>query len=165
MGLLHRPLRDRIASELATLPMVDVMTFHQLCRSMALEAEVPLPESDGDDYLARLPYALLEALDALPDRRFDALVIDEAQDLSGEWWDLLLLCLDDPEANPVFSFRDDNQAVYGDSPSRSGLEPFELDTNLRNTRQIHAMTRGLYRGSGLSKLGCQRTASIVPGHR
>ena len=143
----NRPLRDRIASELATLPMVDVMTFHQLCRSMALEAEVPLPESNDAEYLARLPYALLEALDALPDRRFDALVIDEAQDLSSEWWDLLVLCLGNPEANPVFSFRDDNQAVYGDSPSRSELEPFELDTNLRNTRQIHAMTRGLYRGS------------------
>lgn len=143
----NRPLRDRVATELSSLEGVEVMTFHQLCLSLAREAKITLPDTNSADYFTRLPDALLEALDALPNRRFDALVIDETQDLSEEWWDLLLLCLSDPEADPVFSFRDDNQLVYEGGASRSELQSFELDTNLRNTRQIHAMTRGLYRGA------------------
>ena len=143
---LNRPLRDRVATELGSLDAVEVMTFHQLCRSLADEANVSLPGTSSADYFARLPYALLEALHALPGRRFDALVVDEAQDLNEEWWDLLLLCLGDSEADPVFSFRDDNQRVYEGGASHPGLRSFPLDTNLRNTRQIHAVTRGLYRG-------------------
>lgn len=143
----NRPLRDRVATELADLPAVDVVTFHQLCRSMAVRAAISLPASEDAEYLSRLPDALLEALDVLPSPPFDALVIDEAQDLTDEWWDLLLLCLREPDTDPVFAFRDDNQAVYVESSSRPELEAFELDTNLRNTRQIHAVTRGFYRGS------------------
>ena len=143
----NRPLRDRVATELASFDAVEVMTFHQLCRSLAHEANVSLPDTSSPDYFARLPYALLEALDVLPGRRFDALVVDEAQDLNDDWWDLSLLCLSDPKTDPVFSFRDDNQRVYEAGATRPELRSFPLGTNLRNTRQIHAVTRSLYRGA------------------
>ncbi len=78
---------------------------------------------------------LAEALD--PGHRFDAIVIDEAQDFADEWWRPILACLRDPDDSGVYVFSDEAQRVF----DRHGappvpLVPLLLDQNLRNTRQI-----------------------------
>ena len=71
--------------------------------------------------------------------RFDAFVVDEAQDFADAWWPALLAGLRDPERGGVFAFSDEGQRVF----ARFGrppvdLVPLELDENLRNTKQIAA---------------------------
>ncbi|PQE01774.1 nuclease [Mycobacterium sp. EPG1] len=69
--------------------------------------------------------------------RFDAIVVDEAQDFADAWWDPLLAALKDEDTGGLYVFTDEGQRVF----SRHGsppvpLVPLVLDHNLRNTRQI-----------------------------
>ncbi|MGV0635907.1 NERD domain-containing protein [Mycolicibacillus trivialis] len=85
-----------------------------------------------------LPRQMAELAEDLPDgQRFDAVVIDEAQDFADTWWDPLITALRDPEDGGLFVFSDEGQRVF----DRQGTPPVPmvslvLDRNLRNTRQI-----------------------------
>ncbi len=85
-----------------------------------------------------LPAQMLELAAALPDgQKFDAVVIDEAQDFADSWWDPVLACLRDPETGGLYVFTDEGQRVFqrqGTPPV--ALVPLVLDQNIRNTRQI-----------------------------
>lgn len=72
-----------------------------------------------------------------PGHRFDAIVVDEAQDFADAWWDPLLAALKDDETGGLYVFSDEGQRVFdrfGAPPVP--LVPLLLDHNLRNTRQI-----------------------------
>jgi hypothetical protein len=85
-----------------------------------------------------LPRQMAELASGLdPGHRFDAVVVDEAQDFADSWWDPILASLRDDETGGIFVFSDEGQRVfdrYGAPPVP--LVPLLLDHNLRNTRQI-----------------------------
>lgn len=85
-----------------------------------------------------LPHAMTRLAEELPPgERFDAVVVDEAQDFADEWWAPVLAALRDPEDGGVYVFSDEAQRVFdrhGSPPVP--LVPLVLDHNLRNTRQI-----------------------------
>ncbi|WP_024449014.1 NERD domain-containing protein [Mycolicibacterium iranicum] len=69
--------------------------------------------------------------------RFDAIVVDEAQDFADAWWDPLLAALKDEETGGLYVFSDEGQRVFNRHGSPPvPLVPLMLDHNLRNTRQI-----------------------------
>jgi superfamily I DNA/RNA helicase len=122
---------------------IEVLNFHGLCESVAREAEVaPIrPVSDLSEYYSwQLPEAALQAADLI-DRRYDAIIVDEAQDLEDDWWIVIEAFLSEPnEEARLFVFRDDNQNLYVERhPSSVPVEeaPFALRQNCRNTRAIH----------------------------
>lgn len=70
-------------------------------------------------------------------KRFDAIVVDEAQDFADSWWTPLLRSLRDEEDGGLYVFSDENQRIFG----RFGrppvpLVPLVLDHCLRNTKEI-----------------------------
>ena len=72
-----------------------------------------------------------------PGHRFDAIVVDEAQDFADAWWDPLLAALRDPVEGGIYVFSDEGQRVFNRHGSPPvPLVPLILDHNLRNTRQI-----------------------------
>jgi hypothetical protein len=72
-----------------------------------------------------------------PGQRFDAVVVDEAQDFADAWWDPLLAALRDSVEGGLFVFSDEGQRVFNRHGSPPvPLVPLILDHNLRNTRQI-----------------------------
>ena len=85
-----------------------------------------------------LPAQMLDLAAALPDgQKFDAIVIDEAQDFADSWWEPVLAALRDPEDGGLYVFTDEGQRVF----DRQGtppvpMVPLILDQNIRNTRQI-----------------------------
>ena len=85
-----------------------------------------------------LPAQMNELAAHLPDgQRFDAIVIDEAQDFADSWWEPILAALRDPDTGGLYVFSDEGQRVF----DRQGtppvpLVPLILDHNIRNTRQI-----------------------------
>jgi len=85
-----------------------------------------------------LPQRMAELAAELPlNKRFDAVVIDEAQDFADQWWEPILASLKDSETGGIFLFSDEGQRVF----DRQGappvpLVPLVLDHNMRNTRQI-----------------------------
>lgn len=70
-------------------------------------------------------------------KRFDSIIVDEAQDFADDWWLPLMRALKDEETGGLYVYSDENQRVfsrYGKPPVP--LVPLVLDHNLRNTRQI-----------------------------
>jgi superfamily I DNA/RNA helicase len=101
--------------------------------------ELTKRENESDqDFFARFPDALLAASEALPDNRFDAIIVDEGQDFEETWWVALMSLLEHPDDSVLYIFYDDNQRIYtrhAEFPIQD--EPFKLTRSCRNTKQIH----------------------------
>lgn len=108
--------------------------FHSLGHSWG----AAVGNDDSEYWENSLPAEMRELAAALPiDQRFDAVVIDEAQDFADAWWLAVLASLRDEETGGLYAFSDEGQRVFarfGHPPVP--LVPIMLDHNLRNTRQI-----------------------------
>ena len=94
---------------------------------------------DSDFWEEQLPAMMAELAADLPDgEKYDAIIVDEAQDFADSWWVPLLRALKDPERGGLYVYSDENQRIFarfGQPPVP--LVPLVLDHNLRNTKQIH----------------------------
>jgi hypothetical protein len=93
---------------------------------------------DSDFWEVRLPTLMTEVAATLPEgERFDAIIVDEAQDFADHWWHALMKGLKDEETGGLYVYSDENQRIFarfGQPPVP--LVPLVLDHNLRNTQQI-----------------------------
>jgi ATP:corrinoid adenosyltransferase len=128
--------------------------FHGLCVKLIREAGIAIefPDEDADPAAAQafwrdtVPDLFVEALDTLGPR-WDALIVDEAQDLHGHWLDALQLALRDDAHAPIWLFLDDNQRIYeGMLEVPADFAAYELSTNCRTTQAIHRELLKLYAG-------------------
>lgn len=118
-----------------------VGTFHNFANYLGTTAG-PAGKYDEDSY----PYTenLISSAKQLPNEmRFDAFVVDEAQDFMLAWWKTLDLALRNPGIGKMALFGDDQQKLFG---SRKGPEGFfarfTLNDNIRNSRQIGDLAAG-----------------------
>lgn len=152
----NRLLADVIKRSLASVPSIQVMSFHQLCESRAKqvlrdhgrdllqEAASAYPAADKFD--VHMPFALALSNEVLP-QKFDAIVVDEAQDFSDEYWFAIEELLQDPEKGALYIFTDPNQALYKrhvNLPVKD--DPYYLTNNCRNTTYIHQAAYRFFRG-------------------
>lgn len=124
---------------------VYVDNYHDLATDFARRAGIRLPTpreietAPAPYYNDLLPQFLSDALDSV-DQRFDAIIVDEAQDIADIWWVTIESLLSQPDDSLFYLFYDPSQIVYT-GRSTDGLpipEPhFLLDTNCRNTKAIH----------------------------
>ena len=141
----NRPLAEFLAQTVGRNERVTVSTFHRLSERLGQEAGLIGPDPAHDPaYFDGLPDVLDRALQVLTDVRFDAIVVDEGQDLDAEWWLPLLDLLRDRERGIVYVFGDANQDLYhAREPDELGvvmpdsIEPIYLTENRRSTRAIH----------------------------
>lgn len=147
---LARHLRDRLADATE----IDVFAFDELCESVVREVGGTLPDrrNEGLYWVAvRKAFA-----DAAAERagRYDALIVDEAQDMQPDWWLPLQVLLKDPDHSPLYLFFDDNQRIF---PTRDDLpvpkEPVQLAVNCRNTQRIHRLVSAYYEGGTIKARG------------
>jgi superfamily I DNA and RNA helicase len=160
----NRPLADAIAIALRDEASIAVLSFHQLCErriglAKAVTGKDLLKESQeaypghGDRHLfdVQMPYALALSNELL-DERYDALIVDEAQDFSDDYWFALEELLRDRETGTLYIFIDENQALYR---KHSHLpvpdEPFHLTANCRNTAPIHRAGYVFYKGDAVDE--------------
>jgi phosphoglycolate phosphatase-like HAD superfamily hydrolase len=114
--------------------------FHAL--PLQWGAEPPPADEDlvasSTYYEERLPAQMAElAADLGQEDKYDAIIVDEAQDFSAAWWPPTLACLRDQNNGRLYAFLDEAQRVfnrYGEVPIP--LPPIVLDENIRNTKQI-----------------------------
>ncbi|WP_110183041.1 nuclease-related domain-containing DEAD/DEAH box helicase [Nocardioides solisilvae] len=113
-----------------------VGTFHEFGRQWGADEG---DRTDSEFWEERLPAQMAELAAALPDgKKYDAVIVDEAQDFADSWWTPVLGSLRDEEEGGLFVYSDENQRIFarfGRPPV--ALVPLVLDHNLRNTRQIH----------------------------
>ena len=130
---------------------IDFFTFHGLCTYLGHRAKgVTIPDYTGDPpqeyWDEELPEVLIDAATELGGM-YDALMIDEAQDLHNHWLTALMATLKDEDDSYVWLFMDANQQVYEpqfDVPRE--FRPFDLTVNCRNTQAIHREVMKKYRG-------------------
>jgi hypothetical protein len=144
----------------ATWPRGEQPAYVGLFHRLPLEWGADLPPENLDDvaaqsdyYEVRLPAQMGELAARQPDgARYDAIVVDEAQDFGEAWWPPTTACLRDP-ATGLFAFLDEAQRVfsrYGEVPI--DLPPFSLGENIRNTKRI-AQVFGSLSGEQLTYRG------------
>ena len=107
---------------------ITVSTFHDYGVSLGVQ----VPDDNDAAWWESVAPALMSEL-ASP--RFDALVVDEAQDFADAWWPPLLTML---KGEHLLVAGDDRQAVFAHRAGRPevSLAEFTLGANLRNTVQI-----------------------------
>ena len=115
-----------------------------VCRDLLVEAA---KASLGlDEYDVHFPHELALALECI-DNRYDAIVVDDAQDFGEEYWLPIEMLLRDEYESTLFLFYDHNQAIYSRvSTFPIQEEPFLLMRNCRNTRHIHDAAYRYYQG-------------------
>lgn len=111
------------------------------------EPQIPDRE-DGDAYTRywedEAPLELMAAVEGGHIPRFDALVVDEAQDLRDGWWPILEDLLVDREQCPMVMFYDASQDLFSrGTPLPDRAVRHHLPFNLRNTRRITESVRRL----------------------
>ncbi len=134
---VYRSYADRIRIE----------HFHRLAYRLARQAKLPFSApSDGERQQAfwdeEVPDILEQAatiLSVTEDCRYDAIVVDEAQDFCEMWWySLVHSFLEDPEESPLYAFYDPNQSLRETAtppPIEFGVY-YNLTYNCRNTKHI-----------------------------
>ncbi|MEJ0034841.1 MAG: NERD domain-containing protein [Gammaproteobacteria bacterium] len=152
----NRPLADALASAQRGVALLDVMSYHQLCheraadaarlsdRDVIAEAKDAYPGADLHDI--QLPFALVLANELVP-QKYDALIVDEAQDFRPEYWLGLESLGNGGENGVLYLFFDPNQALYTHHrvlPITD--EPHWLTINCRNTEPIHRAAYRHYEG-------------------
>lgn len=155
----NRPLADSLALGLRDIPSIRAQSYHQLCeqrirqatelgRNLLAEAVDAYPGAgDKHRFDTQLPFALALSAEVL-DERFDAVVVDEAQDFSDEYWFGVELLLRDQAHGHLYVFIDENQTLYprrANGPVKD--EPFYLTANCRNTAPIHEAAYRFYKGN------------------
>ena len=132
-------LRDTASEE--SLGSIHVTHFHRLCADVCKKAGMAFRPPDGkvtEFWKHEAPELLWDALEVLPDERYDAIVVDEGQDFHPDWWDPIQAIESDEVNGFLYVFYDPAQNLYNESgvsiPSLG--EPYRLPTNCRNTQAI-----------------------------
>lgn len=144
----NRFLAKHLQRGLADAPGIDALAFDELCERVVRDVRGELPDPDGGgrywDELRR------QFADAASERAgtYDALIVDEAQDIQRDWWLPLQILLKDPDKSPLYVFYDDNQRIFH-TPKELPVptEPVQLTVNCRNTQRIHSVVAEYYSGS------------------
>ncbi|GAB3869482.1 ATP-binding domain-containing protein [Nocardioides maradonensis] len=113
-----------------------VGTFHDFGRQWGAPNG---DRADSDFWEATLPRVMGELAQGLDHgKRYDAAVVDEAQDFAESWWAPVLGALRDEENGGLYVFSDENQRIFGRYGAPPvALVPLVLDHCLRNTKEIH----------------------------
>ncbi|PZR83911.1 MAG: hypothetical protein DI537_34085 [Stutzerimonas stutzeri] len=127
---------------------VHVYSLSELCMHLTEEAGLVV-ERCGAVPTDTAIESLALAVRRRPDLCFDAIVVDEAQDVRSHWWIVMEELLRDQKTSKLHAFYDTNQSVYGDVATQLAsfsAVPMRLTRNLRNTRHIHSAASRFYEG-------------------
>ncbi len=154
----NRGLAQEIQRALKDNLLIEVMTFHVMCRELLKRAGL-LEQVDmktKEAYQEIMPRLAIQALECLADFRYDAIIVDEGQDFHPLWWKTLETALAPNGAGRFRVFYDNNQRIYSGAsnlPKNIDLIPIRLSLNLRNTKRIHELVRQHYTGHEIDPIG------------
>jgi superfamily I DNA/RNA helicase len=163
-------LREILPS--SSFPSVTVSTFGALCADWCRRAGitycVPDSAAERQEFFRSTAAELLgQATDQMTER-FDAIVVDEAQDFEPNWWLPIELLNAEAEDGSLFIFHDPKQNLFVNKKLSfpANAARFELPVNCRNTRRIADLcsrVRGVDIPSAVfAPEGVEPTIEVVP---
>ena len=143
-------IRRQVQEDSTTSEFRDLLTvkhFHGLAADLAAEAGIDFQPADGgprtqafwnDEVPDLMEQAIIDLDMDDRDVRFDAIVVDEAQDFSIGWWYALTQSLLSESTGPLYAFIDPNQSLRTqvEWPDVQFAARFKLTINCRNTKRI-----------------------------
>lgn len=143
-------IRRQVREDPTTIEFRELLTvkhFHGLASDLASEAGIDFRPVDGgaltetfwNDEVPDLMEQAILALDMSGGEvRYDAIVVDEAQDFCLGWWYALTQSLLSSSDGPLYAFIDPNQSLRGEVqwPDVEFPASFKLTINCRNTKRI-----------------------------
>ena len=150
----NRFLAERLAENASNFT---IKHFHGFCRDRALAGGVRFTPPHAKQasevfWKEEAPSILEQTADRLPDDRWDAIVVDEAQDFQELWWLALQSLLSDPQNGRLWAFYDPKQNIYDGELER--LPPIS-----RTIVEIHVLSQRWRTTSSTSNLNSN------PGHQ
>lgn len=147
----NRLLSQYVKEYLGDIDNLEVRNFHELCYSWGVRTGMlGLQDPDGagweqleqEYYTYILPEVLIKAADSISDK-FEAIIVDEAQDMKDIYWLPLESCL--VKEDPIlYIFCDPNQSIWHIDDELPFNEPsFHLRKNLRNSRKVFAAIKAV----------------------
>ncbi len=119
-----------------------VFPYQRFCIQFAQRAGLKVEVPDDSRfkhqfYEHELPLLMMEALEKLPDARFDAIIVDEGQDFKPDWWVSIEDLFRNAKEDIWYVFFDPHQDIYKRGiPEMLVTYPFPLRYNVRNTGRI-----------------------------
>ncbi|MEX2274801.1 MAG: ATP-binding domain-containing protein [Actinomycetota bacterium] len=157
----NKRLADYLRAETQGVANLEVAHFHDLAYHLAKEAGLGVADDDRSNdatYFEDTLPSLMEEASRVLGPRYEAVVVDEAQDFREHWWPALLSLHRDPDDGILYVFADDDQNLYGGAlPVGPEVHCPPLPSNMRNTRAIHEFVSVFHRG------GASASAKGPPG--
>ncbi len=157
----NRMLAKYVNLQLQRVENLDIMNFHSLCYQWGKKAgigDLIDPDQPGgkkipfDYYRKILPETLFDAAQETDDK-YEAVIVDEAQEMEGLYWTALQGCLTEDEA-VFYIFCDPTQVIWHHGHDLPFQEPtFRLYKNLRNSRKVFSQLQKLCDDPGYES-GC-----------
>ena len=135
----NRLLADHLTSKLSEVENLRVATFHEMADLLAARSPWgEFPEDPDQKFWEEGAAELLFDIVEAENIRYDAVIVDEAQDFRASWWLPVRAML--REDSYFYVFCDPRQNVYGADLSEIEDLPttVSLKTNCRTTRSIRA---------------------------
>ena len=130
-----------------------IHSYHSLCRQLVIDSGLMTAAQIDGNFPKFCENATEMAWEAAgrSNPSFSTVVVDEGQDFSQEWWELLQALTRDGDKAVVRVFRDNNQKVRrdGDADYKDLQGPGLLDTVVRNTRAIGESAIAFYSGENI----------------
>ncbi len=156
-----RALANYLEDLLRGVPNLVVTSYHALCLRMAKQAGLTVPGGwNNRAWLEKFPDVLRKAMLADPDLRFDAIVVDDAQDFRQNWWQSLEGSLADPERGRLIYFVDDNELIEPGHAAPSVDSVSHLSINLRSPALISSILSASHKSKQPMKFSRMTSAPV-----
>jgi hypothetical protein len=139
-----RPLEQFLRSLTRQTANLQVLSLHALARHLVPDLPAVSSPAEAD---RRYPARVFDAVTRQGSRPFDAIIVDEGQDVSADWWTALEGCLAEGKDSVLYVFHDSHQTLFrhtGEMPR--DLVSIPLEENVRNTQAICRELARHYKG-------------------
>ena len=131
------PLAEYLQSGCQGYEHITVGPIAELSQQWLGEIGVPLRKADTAAWWDEtLPGLVFDNVESIP-HRFDAIVVDEGQDIRENYWTVMEALLEDPVGAVFYIFADQGQNIYRGRMNLSfDTLRYHLNRNIRNTNQV-----------------------------
>lgn len=132
----NKALAEHLASQCDNVQNLEVKTFHKLASEASFRADGIRKDVTSAAWNRHIHMFLRYAMRERDDLRYQAIVVDEGQDLTPQYWDALNCALVDRDESVFYVFADSSQCIRRDGTLPTLEATCSLNRNIRNTRQI-----------------------------